>query len=50
MKNVRVALLLHPNLKAARAKVMSPSNMVCRPGEGHVKIRNHKLDYSKGPQ
>jgi hypothetical protein len=47
VNKVRASLALPPTLKTVRAKVMSRSNRIRRPGESHVKIHNQKVDYSK---
>jgi hypothetical protein len=47
MNKVRVGLAPPPNLKAVKAKVVTRSNQIHRPGESHMKICNKKLDYSK---
>jgi hypothetical protein len=44
---VRMALEQSPNLKVVRAKAVSRTNKIHRPGECHVNMRNQKLDYSK---
>jgi hypothetical protein len=47
VEKVRVALAPPPYLKALRAKVVCRSNTIHCPDEGHVKVPNQKLDYSK---
>jgi hypothetical protein len=47
MNKVWVVLAPPQNLKAVRAKVVSQSNTIHRPGESHVKIHSQKLDYNK---
>jgi hypothetical protein len=44
---VRVGLASPPNLKAVRPNVGSGSNTWHKPGKGHVKLHNHKLDFWK---
>jgi hypothetical protein len=45
MNKVWVALAPPPDLKTVKAKVVSWSSTIHRPGENHVKIHNQKQDY-----
>jgi hypothetical protein len=47
ISEVRVTLSPPPDLKAVRPSVGSGSNTRHKPGQGHVKLCNQKLDFSK---
>lgn len=46
MNKVQVGTAQPPNLKQVRSKIGSLDNTSHRPGGGHVKIENRKLDFS----